>query len=78
MKTIIQSLKKLTGHTSITELAKFLGHSRSTLFLAGSGQKTKLNKILPMLNWFFENTTKTQHEAFLKKFKTPNDDISVG
>lgn len=69
MKKTIKALKLHTGHKSDKAFAEFVGATENTITRAKAGHKTKLNAVLPMLEWFFENAAKGKRNAFLKHFK---------
>ena len=65
----IEKLKKLTGHRSNRAFAEFLGVTKSTIYLAKSGTKTKLHSVLPMLLHLILELNKIELSGFLRKFK---------
>ena len=69
IKKTISTLKYYTGLKSDQAFAKFLGFTENTITRAKAGHKTKLHTVLPMLEWLFENATKSKRELFLETFK---------
>ena len=69
MKETIKNLKKLTGHRSDVAFAEFVGVSKSTVHLAKKGKKTKLNAVLPMLEYLLSGLSQAKLKDFLKEFK---------
>lgn len=69
MKKTIKALKYYTGHKSDKSFAEFVGVTENTITRAKAGHKTKIETTLKMLEWFFENARKWQHDAFLQSFK---------
>lgn len=72
MKKTIQNLKFYTNHKSDAAFARFIGVTENTITRAKAGHKTKLDAVLPMLEWFFSQNllSKKKHNAFLKRFKS--------
>ena len=64
----IEKLKKLTGHRSNRAFAEFLGVTKSTIYLAKSGTKTKLHSVLPMLLHLISTAHDAELKAFLGRF----------
>ena len=69
MKKIIENLKYYTGHKSDKSFAEFVGFSENTITRAKAGHKTKLNAVLPMLEWLLKKNNTRLNSIFLKKFK---------
>ena len=69
MKKTIENLKYYTGHKSDKSFAEFAGVTENTITRAKAGYKTKLNKVLPILEWLILKLPKTDMKEFLKKFK---------
>ena len=67
------NLKKLTGHTTDKSFAEFVGVTENTITRAKAGHKTKLDAVLPMLEWLLSalpaELTSNEHGKFKRIFK---------
>jgi len=73
MKKTIKALKHYLGLKSDKALAEFFGFTENTITRAKAGHNTKLNVVLPQIEWWFDNSMPWQHKAFIEKFKHDGD-----
>ncbi len=68
MKQTIIDLKKLTGHSSDTKFAEFLGVTKNTIARAKARHRTKLNTLLPILLYLLSKLSESELKKFMAKY----------
>ena len=68
MKETIQTIKHFTSHKSDKSFAEFVGVTENTITRAKAGYKTKIDRVLQMLEHLILTASVAELQSFLEKF----------